>query len=159
MVSSRSDVAAAEVALERLFRLTVSRKMYARQSAAVGAVVTRAGYAILRSLDEAGSLPMGELARRCSMDPATAARQVRALEEDDLVERRAAEGDARVSVVTATPAGHAVYQRIVEVRTTHLEEVLAGWSDADRAALAHLVDRLVDDLKSVPFRPTVKERT
>ena len=40
-----ADVVAAERALERLFRLTVSRQMHTRQAAAVGAVVTRAGYA------------------------------------------------------------------------------------------------------------------
>ncbi|MCU1375276.1 MAG: hypothetical protein JWO68_2562, partial [Actinomycetia bacterium] len=49
-----AEVAAAEHALERLFRLTVNRKVHTRQSAAVGADVTRAGYAVLRSIHEAG---------------------------------------------------------------------------------------------------------
>jgi DNA-binding MarR family transcriptional regulator len=153
MGPTSDDVVGAERALERLFRLTVSRKMYSRQSAAVGAVVTRAGYAVLRSVDQAGQLSMTELARECSMDPAAAGRQVRALEEDGLVARRADADDARVTVVRLTPEGAAVYRRIVEVRTTHLDEVLSGWTPEDRAALTGLVDRLVDDLKAVPFRP------
>lgn len=153
MGSTSSDVVGAERALERLFRLTVSRRMYSRQSAAVGAVVTRAGYAVLRSVEQAGELTMTELARECSMDPAAAGRQVRSLEEDGLVERRSGADDARVTVVRLTPEGRSVYGRIVEVRTAHLDEVLSGWSGEDRAALTALVDRLVDDLKAVPFRP------
>ena len=152
-MSGGGEVESVEQALERLFRLTVSRKVHTRQSAAVGAVVTRAGYAVLRSVDDAGELSLGELARQCSMDPAAAGRQVRALEEDGLVVRAPAEADGRVIVVRLTDHGRDVYRRIVEVRTTHMSEVLAGWSSADRLVLARLVDRLVDDLRAVPFRP------
>jgi len=151
------DTAAAEEALERLFRLTGGRRMYARQSAAVGVLVTRAGYAILRSLDQDGPLNVGDLARRCTMDPGAAVRQVKALEEDGLVVRTTHADDARVTVVALTDAGRDVYRRIVEVRTTHLDEVLAEWSDTDRAELTRLVGRLVDDLRAVPFKPRLKE--
>lgn len=147
------DIAAAELALERLFRLTVNRKVHTRQTAAVGADVTRAGYAVLRSLEQAGDLSLGALARECSMDPAAAGRQVRALEEDGFVERRAVDGDGRVTVVGLTEQGRDVYRRIVAVRTAHMSDVLSSWPSRDRATLARLVDRLVDDLKSVPFRP------
>lgn len=127
--------------------------MYARQSAAVGAVVTRAGYALLRSIDEGGEVSMTDLARECAMDPAAVGRQIRTLEEDGLVERRSAADDGRVTLVRLTPSGVEIYRRIVAVRTAHLEEVLAGWSETDRAELTRLVDRLVDDLRAVPFRP------
>ena len=147
------EVAAAERALERLFRLTVNRKVHTRQTAAVGADVTRAGYAVLRCLNDAGELSLGLLARECSMDPATAGRQVRALEEQGLVMRTPTGDDGRVIVVGLTDRGRDIYRRIVAVRTTHMSEVLASWPSAERAALARLVDRLVDDLKSVPFRP------
>jgi DNA-binding MarR family transcriptional regulator len=153
-VASGGDVAAAERALERLFRLTVNRKVHTKQTAAVGVDVTRAGYAVLRTVDELGEATMGEIARQCSMDPAAAGRQVKALEDDGLVERNADDGDARVTVVRLTTAGRDVYRRIVAVRTAHMTEVLATWPATDRAALARLVDRLVDDLKAVPFRPT-----
>jgi len=48
MMRGTDDTSAAEEALERLFRLTGGRKMYARQSAVVGVLVTRAGYVPLR---------------------------------------------------------------------------------------------------------------
>src|SRR5829696_8310573 len=109
MTAGGEGVAAAELALERLFRLTVSRKMHTRQSAAVGAFVSRAGYAVLRSIHEADELTLGELARQCSMDPAAAGRQVKVLEDDGLVERSTAEDDARVTVVRLTDDGRDVY--------------------------------------------------
>ena len=147
------EIAAAEQALERLFRLTVNRKVHTRQTAAVGSDVTRAGYAVLRCLDQAGELSLGLLARECSMDPAAAGRQVRALEEEGFVVRAPGEDDGRVTVVRLTDRGRDVYRRIVDIRTTHMSDVLSSWTTSERAALARLVDRLVDDLKSVPFRP------
>lgn len=153
-MATGGEVAAAERALERLFRLTVNRKVHTRQTAAVGVDVTRAGYAVLRTVDEIGEPTMGDIARQCSMDPAAAGRQVKALEDEGLVDRSTDEGDARVTVVRLTKSGRDVYRRIVAVRTAHMSEVLASWPATDRAALARLVDRLVDDLKAVPFRPT-----
>jgi DNA-binding MarR family transcriptional regulator len=151
-VKGGPDVAAAEHALERLFRLTVNRKVHTRQTAAVGADVTRAGYAVLRVVHEAGELTLGDVARQCSMDPAAAGRQVKALEDDGFVERSPGE-DARVTNVRLTAKGRRIYERIVAVRNAHMNDVLAGWSSTDRAQLARLVDRLVDDLKATPFRP------
>jgi DNA-binding MarR family transcriptional regulator len=145
------DVAAAERALERLFRLTANRRMQSKQTAAVGADVTRAGYALMRCL-ERGELSLGDLARDCAMDPAAAGRQVKLLEDDGLLARESSADDARVTVVRLTADGRKVYRRIVQFRTDYMAEVLASWSPSDRATLARLVDRLVDDLKSVPFR-------
>ncbi len=149
-------VADAEHALERLFRLTMNRKVHTRQSAAVGADVTRAGYAVLRYIDEAGEPSLGEIARECSMDPAAAGRQVRTLEDDGFVERYATSDDGRVTVVRLTAAGRDVYRRIVGIRHAYMGDVLAGWSAAERATLARVVDRLVDDLKAVRFRPDAR---
>jgi DNA-binding MarR family transcriptional regulator len=145
------DVAAAERALERLFRLTANRRMQSKQTAVVGADVTRAGYAVLRCLD-AGEMSLGDLARDCAMDPAAAGRQVKLLEDEGLIVRKPSPDDGRVAMARLTPNGRKVYRRIVQFRTDYMAEVLAGWSRSDRATLARLVDRLVDDLQSVPFR-------
>ena len=39
-----------------------------------------------------------------------------------------------------------------------MEDVLATWSPSDRAALAELLTRLVDDLRSAHYRALVDER-
>ncbi len=66
--------------------------------------------------------------------------------------------DGRMIEVRLTDRGRDVYGRIVAVRTSHMSEVLASWSSSDRAALARLVERLVDDLKAVPFRPATNHK-
>jgi len=154
-----AEIAQAELALERLFRLTVNRRVHAKQTAIVGADVTRAGYAILRTLAESGELPMGQLARRCSMDPAAANRQVRSLEDDELVERMHDADDGRLSVARLTAKGRRVYERIVALRIEHMTDVLDGWSTDDKANLIRIVDRLVIDLRSTPIRPTALRTT
>lgn len=162
-----ATVADVERSLERLFRLTVNRAAHHRQTEAIGVDVTRAGFAILRTLADDGDLPMGRLARRCSMDPAAANRQVRALVEAGLVERVTDPGDARLAVARLTGAGLRTHDRIVTLRTEQMTDVLADWSDHDRAELVRLVDRLVADLRTTPLRtdaaptspsPTIEER-
>ena len=147
-----SDVGAVERSLEQLFRLTVNRRMHQRQTEAVGADVTRAGYAILRCLDDAGELSLGDLARDCSMDPGAASRQVRQLEDTGLIERSGTD-DGRVVVLRLTGRGGDVYRRIVAIRSAHMSEVLATWTATERAQLSQVVDRLVVDLKSTPLTP------
>src|SRR4051812_14019961 len=131
----------------------MSRRVHDRQTAAVGASVTRAGYAVLRCLDETGESTMGDLARSCVMDPAAAARLVKTLDSDGLVERVSAGGDARFVRVRLTEAGRDIYRHVVDVRVDYLRKVLADWSPDDRADLVRLVDRLVGDLTTVPFHP------
>ena len=143
--ASPEDVAL-ERALEGLFRLGANRRFDARQSSAVGAVVTRAGYAVLRSLADHGTLTLRQVASASAMDSATASRQVMPLVEDGLVHRASADADARSVELSLTERGREVYDRIVEYRLAHLAQVTAAWSVADRATLGALVDRLVHDL-------------
>ncbi|MFO0690685.1 MAG: MarR family transcriptional regulator [Myxococcota bacterium] len=142
-----------ERALESLFRLGANRRFNQHQSISVGAVVTRAGYAALRSLHDQGPLSVRRLAEACSMDAATASRQLQPLVEEGLVERRAVEGDARQVELVLTPRGRDIYERIVDYRLDQLTSVLARWPEADREALTTLVTRLVGELARLPRAP------
>jgi DNA-binding MarR family transcriptional regulator len=148
---AQTSVAEAERSLEGLFRLSSSRRMYVRQTAAVGVPVSRAGYALLRSLEEAEQLTSSELATYCSMDLAATGRQIATLEAEGLVIRSPSSIDGRVSVVRITEAGRRVYSAIAALRVSHLERVLADWSEPDRQRLSELVDRLVHDLQTAPL--------
>lgn len=151
------ELAAIERALEQLLRLYASRKVHTRRSAAAGVMITQQGYLLLRRLHEDGDLPMGELARITQMDPAAAGRQVRQLEEDGLVTRTRGEDDGRVVVVTVTPRGAAVRQRLSTVGEDHMSDVLSDWPAEDREQLALLLPRFVEGLRSVPFRSSLGE--
>ena len=142
-----------ERALEGLFRLGANRRFNLRQTISVGAAVTRAGYAALRSLHDHGTLSVRRLADACSMDAATASRQLMQLVDEGLVERRSVDGDARQVELSLTPLGREIYERIVEYRLDQLTGVLTTWPEQDRAALSALVTRLVRDLARLPRAP------
>jgi DNA-binding MarR family transcriptional regulator len=147
-----------ERALETLFRLNASRKVHARRAAAAGVVISQPGFVLLRRIQEDGPLSLGELARLTDMDPAATGRQIRQLEQDGLVERGPSSADGRVTYVRMTPEGDDVRRRISEVLDQHMEDVLHEWSKADRADLARLLSRLVDDLRSAHYRTVADER-
>lgn len=144
--------------LGQLLRLGASRKVHARQVAAAGVEITQPGAALLARIVEDGPVVLGDLSAAADMDPGAVSRQVKALEADGLVARQGREGDARIRVLRATPAGRRVRRRIADVQDRHMADVLAGWSDTDRATFARLLDRFVEDLRSVQYRPTDNHR-
>ena len=146
------ELDAVERALERLLRLSASRKVHARQAAAARVSVSQPGLVLLRRLQEEGPMSLGELARMTDMDPGATGRQVRQLEEDGLVAKATSPDDGRVTLVRVTPKGADVRRRLAEVGGRHMEDVLGTWSSRDRVALARLLDRLVHDLRSVHYR-------
>jgi len=146
-----ADDVALERALEGLFRLGANRRFDARQSAAVGAVVTRAGYAVLRSLADHEHLSLRQAADICAMDAATASRQLVPLVDQGLVQRQTSGDDARSIELRLTTRGREVYDRIVDYRLAHLTSTLRDWPDADRRHLSDLVVRLVTDLTNEPL--------
>jgi DNA-binding MarR family transcriptional regulator len=156
-VPAGRDDDAIERALEQLLRLNASRKVHARQAAAAGVRISAPGLVLLRRIQEEGPLSLGELARRTEMDPAATGRQIRSLEDDGFVRRDPSADDGRVTVVRVTPAGREARRRIGEVVGSHMEGVLATWSGQDRADLARLLTRLVDDLRSSQYRAPVEE--
>ena len=126
--------------------------------AAAGVRISAPGLTLLRRIQEEGPLSLGELARRTEMDPAATGRQIRQLEDDGFVHRDPSTEDGRVTVVRVTPAGAQARRRIGEVVGSHMEGVLATWSPGDRSALARLLTRLVDDLRSAQYAAVVEER-
>jgi DNA-binding MarR family transcriptional regulator len=145
--------------LGTLLRLHSSRKVHADQAAAARVDLSQPGLALLDRIAESGPLSLTDLARHTHMDPALASRQVRQLEDHGLVRRVAHDGDQRVTLVDSTPRGRDTLQRMTEVRTRHMWDALAGWPAPDRAQLAQLLGRLVDDLRAVSYQPTVEDRS
>ncbi len=157
-LDATTENVALERALEGLFRLTANRRFGARQTEAVGAAVTRAGYALLRTLADGEVLNLREVADASHMDSAAASRQINQLVDDGLVSRRTAT-DARAIELALTPLGRDVYARIIAYRLTHLGNALANWTSDERGALQVLVERLASDLGDTePPSPISAER-
>ena len=156
---ANTENVALERSLEGLFRLTANRRFGARQTKAVGTAVTRAGYALLRTLADGEVLSLREVADASHMDTAAASRQINQLVDDGLVSRRTAV-DARAIELALTPLGHGVYARIVAYRLAHLGNALVDWTPDERDALQVLVVRLATDLGGTePPSPISAERT
>ena len=102
----------------------------------------RSAYLLLRTLDEAGPLPLHALAQRVGLDASTVTRQVATLEANGFAERRADPTDRRCCIVVPSARGRDLMHEVQGQRRQRFEEILAGWSAADRADLGRLLARL-----------------
>lgn len=135
------------LAIQRLGRLMGSRQVSSRLAEAAGARVSQQGVQILRVLLRHGEQPVAGLAAAAQMDISAVSRQLHPLEDAGLVRRGTAADDGRVALVSLTPAGRRLAERIREVGVQHLRDSLRDWSAADTRHLARLMSRLVDDLQ------------
>ncbi|MBX3314724.1 MAG: MarR family transcriptional regulator [Actinobacteria bacterium] len=132
-------------AIQKMGRLMSSRKATGRIADAAGTEIGQQGVQIVRALHRNGDLPIARLALAAGMDISAVSRQLRAFEADGLVERSPSADDARVAIISLTPAGTKVAERLRAVGLRHLTDTLRGWSADDRADLTRLLTRLVDD--------------
>ena len=68
------------------------------------------------------------------------------LEAAGLVARTLDPGDRRAALVSTTERADALVGRLREARNRAFGHMLAGWDDADKARLADLLERLVEDI-------------
>jgi DNA-binding MarR family transcriptional regulator len=104
--------------------------------------LTGAELVALRAVERHGPIAVSEVGRRLAVDQSTASRQLRPLEEQGLVTRAIDPADRRSARLAVTPKGRRLLDRVREVSLNDYAVALSDWSDADRASLAALVDRL-----------------
>src|SRR3546814_1629465 len=98
-----------------------------RVVAQAGVSVERAAYGVLGSLGELGPVRLTDLARQLGVDPSTASRQVKALEERGMVARVGDPGDGRVARLGLTPDGAAALELLRGARHRLFADALAEW--------------------------------
>jgi len=141
-------------AVQRLEHLRVLSEQLPRFSRLVHALKAqqaaegrdRAALVLLFPLARLGPLRQGALAELVHADPSTVSRHVTSLVERGLVTRVADETDGRASRLVVTDAGHTELDQLRREREAHLEQVTAGWDEADLASFTTLFGRLIDDL-------------
>jgi DNA-binding MarR family transcriptional regulator len=103
------------------------------------------GAARFRMLDalESGACTVSELAAAIGVDQPRASRLVAEAADRGLVRRSVDPRDARRALVDLTPAGRAFLGSARSSRRSAVEAALAGFSAAERAAFAELLDRFV----------------
>lgn len=113
----------------------------------------RSAYVILRHLEAAGPLNVSALADRLNLDGSTVTRQVTALENDALVERRRDPNDGRGTVIAATDRGLEQMEAVRVARRGVYDRVLQEWSPDERAALASALERFNASLEAYMRAP------
>ncbi|WP_421853168.1 MarR family winged helix-turn-helix transcriptional regulator [Oricola sp.] len=97
------------------------------------------GGIILLTIADMGRPEMSELTRRVSRDKSQMTRTIRTLENKGLVERQVSPSDARVSLVSLTPAGETVVAHLRGAVTDTINEILGPVSPADRDTLRRVL--------------------
>ena len=104
--------------------------------------LTPTQFAALMRLADDGPLSQNQLGRLAAMDPATAQGVARRLEERGLVTRGPDERDRRRSVLSVTPEGRALAERLVDSARAVSRETLAPLTPEERAILARLLEKI-----------------
>ena len=110
--------------------------------------VERATYLLLVHLVKDGPRRAGALADAVHSDPSTISRQIGHLVKLGYVERTADPEDGRATLLAATAEGRRVFEENRRLRNERFGQILAGWSDADRAALSAMLGRLAADIET-----------
>jgi DNA-binding MarR family transcriptional regulator len=122
-------------------------------------VLDRPAYQALWRIVEAGPIRPTALAVMLEVDLSVVSRQVRALEDAELVARSPDPADARAALVSATAAGLAAFQETQRRRSQALDEVLGAWSEKDRKAFVQLLTRFNEQIEATIARRMAEIQT
>lgn len=92
---------------------------------------------------------MREYADALRVDPSTATRAIGRLERLGLAERANSDGDGRVVVAKATPAGRRTIRRVVRLRAIGMQRLLEPFEPAEREQLAEYLERFVGSIDAL----------
>ena len=90
---------------------------------------------------------VSDLAAKVELDASTVSRQIKQLEDKQIIERTPAPADGRASLVRLTPQSEEQIQAAFRRRFLRIKKALDPWNDADKAALQDLLTRLANDLR------------
>jgi DNA-binding MarR family transcriptional regulator len=137
------------ISLERTFthRLHTLSKLTDRATQA--AYVVDAGIPLsegrcLTAIGAFSPLSVKDLAYRANLDKGQASRAAQSLVEQGLVLKQASATDGRGVVLTLSPAGAELCERLMRVVGRRNDEIVSCLNAGEREQLGHLLDRLVE---------------
>jgi DNA-binding MarR family transcriptional regulator len=142
-----SDVARVIAGVRAVIGTAKSPRAHQRQVSETGVNVERAGVVALAILADRGPLRLSELAAALQVDISTASRQVRKLEDADLVGRTPDEQDRRASLLHLTEHGRDSQRRLRAHWHRRMASALTDLTPQEQATLADLVERLAAGLQ------------
>ncbi|MFC0038129.1 MarR family winged helix-turn-helix transcriptional regulator [Actinomadura rayongensis] len=97
-----------------------------------------------------GEVTVGAVADRLEIDPSTASRLVGHAIDAGLISRRPSPLDARRANLGLTEAGERVKRVAERFRRAYLDELMDGWTPAERAEFARLLTRFAETAARYP---------
>ena len=100
---------------------------------------------ILRIIGQNGDMSQQELAATLGMFPSRLVVVLDEMQNARLVERRARDGDRRISEVHLTSEGEEMLRRVSEIAREHQDALCAALTVEERGLLANLLRRITDE--------------
>jgi len=143
----RQDPRLGEAVLELAGFISDPRQDW-RMMAEAGLDLDPAFLPLLVRLGAGGPSKVVELAEQLGRDHSTMSRQISRLEAAGLVERTGSATDGRVRTASVTARGQEAVAALSAARRRLLDRALADWAAADREALARLLGKFANSLKT-----------
>jgi DNA-binding MarR family transcriptional regulator len=150
MTDDRKDLEIIEEALGVLFRAGFQHKTWETLRQSSGVQLERADVALLKAIIHCPSkhCRMQDIANYLGIEAPSVTRKVQELEQLGYVARQTDPEDKRASLVTITQDGIASMKKLQKARIEQLAQVMADWSEEERAEFARLFNKLAQDLKT-----------
>jgi MarR family transcriptional regulator, organic hydroperoxide resistance regulator len=128
--------------------LGAERRLRARDQRCAKGELTQSHIRALFTIDksESGAATAGDLARAAELSPASVSAMLDHLERDGIVDRRRADHDRRVVLVSLTDAGRRILDEKRAAWRRRGAQALAGVSDEHLAAAADVMHRMAQML-------------
>ena len=152
------DPASARARFGIRFALLARRWRRALDRHLAEAGLTDATWVPLIHLDETGGgITQKQLAELVGVDGSSLVRVINILAREGLVERRRDASDGRARLISLTPAGRQRVARIRAELTAAEDDLLAGLSEAEMAAMLTHFDRIDRNMQALDDRRRRKE--
>jgi DNA-binding MarR family transcriptional regulator len=142
--------------IRSLQRLRGSRQVHAALMAAAGVELSQQEAQVLLAIEDGATV--AQIARGARMDMGAVSRQLKSMEAEGILRRSASADNGSVVLVSLTPQGRRLAERVSSVRDTHLADALDSWTTAEVRTLGDLLQRLVEDLQTTPY-PSASSRS
>ncbi|HWU01782.1 MAG TPA: MarR family winged helix-turn-helix transcriptional regulator [Novosphingobium sp.] len=101
---------------------------------------------VLSVLRSCGRISMGQIVEQTLMEQPTISRVIAQLQQDGLVMREASSEDSRVSLISLSPSGLAMFDDIAPQAARHQATALEGFGPDDVATLVRLLSHIEDNI-------------
>ena len=146
MATSASSVGEIEQSISTIVAWSTRNDVYQETMRRARCSLPQGPVWLLARLAKSEPIRLSELAAVLGVDNSTLTPQAQRLEREGLIARKPDPRDKRAALLHVTRTGRAALDRLHRTRAEVFDEILAGWTDRDRAQAARVLTRLAEEL-------------